>query len=85
MDTETVVRKNLDLHAEWIRYLFEHPEAMDRIPDGAQVVILPTDDPELAQVNTETLSAAKRQGVPIVVVHLASPKPQIPHIEVLSR
>lgn len=85
MDADMIVRKNLDLHAEWMRYLFEHPEAMDQIPDGAQVVIIPTDDPELARVNSETLSAVKHRGAPVVVVHLASPKPPIPQIEVLSR
>lgn len=84
MNTETIVKKNLDLHAEWMRYLFEHPEAMDQLPDGAQVIILPTDDTELARENTKLLTAAKAEGVPIVVVHLASPKPPIPQIEVLS-
>lgn len=85
MDAEQIVHKNLDLHAEWMRYLFAHPEAMDQIPEGAQVVIIPTDDPELAQANTRTLTAAQRRGAPIVVVHLASPKPPTPQIEVLSR
>ena len=85
MSRETLVRRNLDLHAEWMRYLFEHPEAMDRIPDGAQVVILPTDDPELAQENRKVLASAQQRGVPLVVVHLASPKPPTPQIEVLAR
>lgn len=85
MDRDTLVRRNLDLHAEWMRYLFEHPEAMDRIPEGAQVVILPTDDPALAKENTKTLTAARARGGPIVVVHLASPKAPTPQIEVLSR
>jgi len=83
MHRDTVVKKNLDLHAEWMRYLFEHPEAMDQIPEGAQVVILPTDDPELAQENTKTLTEAKGRGIPLVVVHLASPKPPVPQIEVV--
>ena len=84
MDVDTLVKKNLDLHAEWMRYLFEHPEAMDQLPDGAQIIILPTDDPEVAQENTKLLTTAKAQGVPVVIVHLASPKPPAPHIEVLS-
>ncbi len=85
MESNVIAKKNLDLHAEWMRYLFEHPEAMDQIPEGAQVVILPTDDPPLAQENTKTLTDAKRRGIPIVVVHLASPKPPTPQIEVLAR
>lgn len=85
MDHEAIVKRNLDLHAEWMRYLFAHPEAMDQIPDGAQVVILPTDDPELAQENAKILTAAHTKGSPVVVVHLTSPKPPTPQIEVLSR
>jgi hypothetical protein len=84
VDAELIVKKNLDLHAEWMRYLFEHPEAMDRIPEGAQVVILPLDDAELAQENTKTLRAAQREGLPIVVVRIPSPKPPTAQIEVLS-
>jgi len=83
MDRETVVKKNLDLHAEWMRYLFDHPEAMDQIPEGAQVVIIPTDEPELARENTQTLTAARGQGGPVVVVHMPFPKPATPQIEVL--
>ena len=85
MESEQIVKKNLELHAEWTRYLFEHPDAMDRIPEGAQVVILPTDDPELARENTKTLTAAQRQGIPVVVVRIPSPKPPTAQIEVLSR
>ena len=84
MDRETIVKKNLDLHAEWMRYLFDHPEAMDQIPEGAQIVIVPTNDPELAHENTHILTQARSQGIPIVVVHMPFPKPVIPQIEVLS-
>ena len=85
MNPQTVVDRNLELHAEWLRYLVAHPEAMDRIPEGAQVIILPTDDPALARENTKILTAAQHEGVPVVVVRLASPKPQTPQIEVLSK
>ena len=84
MERELLVRKNLDLHAEWMRYLLEHPEAMDRIPEGAQVVIVPTDDPSVAQENTKTLTAAKQQGIPLVVVHMPSPVHPTPQIEVVA-
>lgn len=84
MDVDTIVKKNLDLHAEWMRYLFEHPEAMDTLPAESQIILLPTDDPELSKENTKLLAAAKAQGVPVVIVRLASPKPPTPRIEVLA-
>ncbi len=85
MDPDVLIKKNLDLHTEWIRYLFEHPEMMDEIPEGAQVVIMPTDDPPLAQANAKTLTAAKQRGIPVVVVHMSSPKHPTPQIEVVAR
>jgi hypothetical protein len=85
MDPETVAKKNLDLHAEWMRYLFAHPEVMDQIPEGAHVIILPTDDSALAEENAKLIDAVRAQDVPVVVVHLTSPKPPTPQIEVLRR
>jgi len=67
-----------------MRYTFEHPEVLDRIPEGAQLIILPTDDPELAAENTKTLLAAKQLGTPLVVVHMASPKLPAPQVEILA-
>ncbi len=85
MNPQTVVDKNLELHAEWLRYLLAHPEAMDRIPEGAQVIILPTDDAALAAENAKQLTVARQEGLPVVVVRMALPKPPTPQIEVLSR
>ena len=85
MEHDLIVKKNLELHAEWMRYLLEHPEAMDQIPEGAQVVILPTDDPELARENEKTLVTAQAQGIPVVLVRIPSPKPPPVQIEVLAR
>src|SRR3972149_3329619 len=47
MKKEDIIKKNLDLHAEWMKYVFENPEVLDRIPKGAVLVILPEDDNEL--------------------------------------
>ncbi|MDZ7261391.1 MAG: hypothetical protein ONB05_04725 [candidate division KSB1 bacterium] len=38
--------KNLVLSTEFNKYIFEHPEILDRIPNGASVVLLPADDPD---------------------------------------
>ena len=44
MTQDEIIRKNLDLHAEWMKYVFEHPDVLDRIPKGAVLVILPEDE-----------------------------------------
>ena len=84
MSSDEMVKKNLDLHAEWMQYVFAHPEALEQIPPGAAVVIIPTDDPELAQANEQTLRGLRRQELPVVVVRIQSPIPVIPTIELAA-
>ena len=79
-----IVRKNLDIHAEWIRYVSEHTEVLDQIPQGAQLVILPNNDPALAKENKRVIERLKAEGLPLVIVHLDLPKPPRPQIEVIT-
>jgi hypothetical protein len=55
---ETIIEKNITLAFEFERYVLEHPEMLERLPSGAEVVLLPKDDPELYRLNLET---ARRQ------------------------
>ncbi|MGE0681398.1 MAG: DUF5647 family protein [Candidatus Binatia bacterium] len=51
--------KNLTLSTEFNKYLIEHPEFAEQIPDEAVVVLLPADDPELCQENLRLTEANK--------------------------
>ncbi|MBI3609207.1 MAG: hypothetical protein HY204_00705 [Nitrospirae bacterium] len=84
MTKKESVKKNLDLHAEWMRYVFDNPDVLDRIPKGAVLVILPEDDPELYAENTKVVEATKKKGVSVVVVRMKTPKPRISKIEVVA-
>ncbi len=84
MTEEAVVKKNLDLHAEWMKYTFENPDVLDRIPNGAVLVILPEDDKELYEENYRVLEANKKKGIPVFVVTMKMPKPQISNIEIIA-
>jgi len=44
-----------------MKYVFEHPEVLDRIPQGAVLVILPEDDDELYAETTKFLKKIKRK------------------------
>ena len=77
MNRNKTVKKNLDLHAEWMRYCFEHPEVLDKIPQGAQLVILPDNDRSLAAENRKIVNDLRAKRLPVVVIHLNLPKPQI--------
>ncbi len=63
---EAVQERNMTLSFEFHRYLMEHPEAEDLVPDGATVVLLPDFDPELAAYNLELGRFAKAQGERVV-------------------
>ena len=84
MTKEEIVKKNLDLHAEWMKYVFEHPDVLDRVPKGAVLVLLPEDDDELYAENSKTLEDNKKKNIPIFVVKMKTPKPQISSIEVIA-
>jgi hypothetical protein len=57
----TTIDKNFILSLEFERYVLEHPEILDKIPDGAELVLLPKDDPELYRMNLEA-SYVSRQN-----------------------
>ena len=67
---DTIVEKNITLSFEFERYVAEHPEMLNQIPDGAAVVFLPKDDPELYRVNLETAHKIQVEGKATSVVFL---------------
>jgi hypothetical protein len=86
---ETIVEKNITLSFEFERYILEHPEVLEQIPDGApsewpflksdgaQVVLLPQDDPELYRINLNAAQKAREEGetVPVVYVEIEALAP----------
>ena len=84
MTRDEVMKKNLDLHAEWMKYVFDNPDVLDRFPEGAVLVILPEDDKELYAENYRVLEETKRKGVSAFVVTMKTPKPQISNIEIIA-
>jgi len=48
---EAMVQKNLQLSAEFSRYLFEHPEIEGILPRDAEIVLLPEFDAKLRAYN----------------------------------
>ena len=65
-----IFSENSDYAAEFFRYLVEHPEEADRIPEGAVVVFLPEQrDPGLAAHNRLAVHSAEayRDTVPVFI------------------
>ncbi|MBI5038677.1 MAG: hypothetical protein HZC13_02760 [Nitrospirae bacterium] len=81
---DEIVKKNLDLLNEFMKYAFDHPDVIDNIPSEAELVILPTDDPELYNENKKTVDSLLKKGKKVVIVEFEKPKTILPKIELLS-
>lgn len=69
MSEKNLIEKNIDLSIEFSKYIFEHPELDEKIPKGAQVVLLPKYDKELADYNLKI--AEKQREVDQAVVYVS--------------
>ena len=70
MSNDKTFGKNVGLNTEFTRYALEHPDILDQIPNGARLVFLPEDDPELCQSNLEMAKAHPDGDRPIAYVRM---------------
>jgi hypothetical protein len=75
MRKEDLFRKNHLLGIEFDRYLLEHPEVMEQIPDGAEVYFLPEDDPDLFRENLKIAQAKKMESGTVLLVKIGKLSP----------
>jgi Family of unknown function (DUF5647) len=83
MKKDDAIRRNLDLLNEFIKYAFENPEVMEKIPPAAELVILPMDDQELYDYNKKMAEEMFSQGKTVLLVKTKRPEPPIPELELL--
>jgi hypothetical protein len=62
--------RSLDLIHEFEQYIIEHPRFAERIPYGAQVVLLPTYDKELRAYNLHNAQINAEPGRPVVHIEI---------------
>jgi len=77
MRKEDLFKKNHILGVEFDRYLLENPEALEKIPENAEIYFLPEEDPELSQENLKIAEAQKTEGRTVVLVKIGKLSP--PH------
>jgi len=75
MRKEDLFKKNHVLGVEFDRYLLEHPEVLEQIPEGAEVYFLPEEDAELSQENLKIAENQKAKGGRIVLVRIGKLSP----------
>ena len=85
MKKDDVIKNNLDLLNEFMKYSFKNPDILDKIPKGAELVILPDNDPKMYRENMKIVEKLKKEGKRFVVVKMRMPEviPE-PRIEVMA-
>jgi hypothetical protein len=83
MKKDLAVKKNLGLLNESMKYAFENPEVLERIPAEAELIILPTDDPELSEYNRKTADKILSRGKKVIFAKMKKPENLIPELELL--
>lgn len=70
MRKKELAYKNLALGIEFDKYLVDHPEILNRIPNKSTIVLLPEYDRELYQANLKLAEKRIAEGEKIVFVRI---------------
>jgi Family of unknown function (DUF5647) len=68
MDIKDQITGNIGLASDFLNAVIDDPTLLDRVPEGATVVNIPLDNPELGQTNLDLAHALTRSGRKLVVV-----------------
>jgi hypothetical protein len=75
-DNRNLVELNIELSAEFSRYLFDHPEFSDRIPSDAEIILVPEFDMELRDYNLSLGKKIEAEGEKVTYVSIKSIHPK---------
>ena len=70
------IERNIELSAEFSRYLFEHPDLEETIPVGSEVVFLPEYDSDLRSFNLELGKKMQESGTQVTYINIERLKPK---------
>lgn len=74
---EEMTQKNIELSAEFSRYLFEHSEVEATLPADAEVVLLPEMDAELSAYNQTMGREMEARGEKVAYVRIGRLRPKV--------
>jgi Family of unknown function (DUF5647) len=67
---DEITDKGFDLSRRWGLAVIDNPSLLDEIPDGANLVLVPDDDPAFAEAKIELGIAAVRRGENVYFRHV---------------
>jgi len=71
-----MVERNIELSAEFSRYLFEHPEIEEKISVDAEVILLPEFDMELKEFNLQLGKNIEKEGGKVIYISIKEIRPK---------
>lgn len=71
-----MIERNIELSAEFSRYIFDHPEIEEKIPIEAEVILLPEFDRELKEFNLRLGKDIENGGGRIVYISIKEIRPK---------
>ena len=72
-----LVEQNIELSAEFSRYLFDHPEIDEAIPLDAEIILLPEFNAELRNFNFKLGRELEATGNKVVYMKIKRLRPKI--------
>ena len=82
---QEMVSRNIELSAEFSRYLFDHPEIEEQIPADAEVILLPEYDASLKEFDLKVGRDVEARGGRVAYISIESMRPKrlsrIEHLE----
>jgi hypothetical protein len=71
-----MIERNIELSAEFSRYLFEHPEIEEKIPLGAEIIFLPEFDQDLKEFNLRLGKDIEAKGEKVIFIVIENLRPK---------
>jgi hypothetical protein len=68
MDPDEFTNRQFELTAEFGKFVFDHPEVDDLLPDGAHVFFHVEGETEFNEFGKQLAAKARAEGVPVVIV-----------------
>jgi hypothetical protein len=71
-----MIEHNIELSAEFSRYIFEHPEIEEKIPIDAEIILLPEFDKELMEYNLKLGKDMELRGEKVTFISIKDIRPK---------
>jgi hypothetical protein len=75
-EEKEMIERNIELSAEFSRYLFEHADIEKKIPFNAEIILLPEFDEELKEFNLSMGRDIEANGGMVVYVSIKELRPK---------